>query len=134
MNPFINGFYLFSIAEYSENWIFSLRFSAGIAIFITGFIINVQSDYILRNLRRENGEGYTVPSGGMFRFVTSPNYLGEILEWTGWAIFTWSVPGLVFMLFTIANLLPRAKAHHDWYKKNFKDYPENRKTLIPFVY
>ena len=29
-----------------------------------------------------------------------PNYLGEILEWLGWAVATWSSCGLAFMLFT----------------------------------
>jgi len=64
---------------------------------------------------RENGNSvYKIPEGGMFNLVSSPNYLGEILEWTGWAIATWSLAGLSFALWTFANLAPRALANHRW--------------------
>ncbi|MHA1318096.1 MAG: hypothetical protein ACTSQ6_11365, partial [Candidatus Heimdallarchaeaceae archaeon] len=60
--------------------------------------------------------------------------LGEITEWVGWAIMTFSIPGLVFAFWTIANLAPRARSNHKWYLENFPDYPKNRKALIPFIY
>jgi hypothetical protein len=49
------------------------------------------------------------------------------------AIATWSLPGLAFACFTIANLAPRAMTHHRWYRETFPDYPRTRRTLIPFV-
>ena len=57
----------------------------------------------------------------------------EIMEWIGWAVLTWSLAGLTFVIWTTANLLPRAVSHHKWYKEEFEDYPENRKALIPFI-
>ena len=51
---------------------------------------------ILRNLRAPGETGYKIPVGGLFRWVSSPNYFGELLEWTGWAIATWSIPGVAF--------------------------------------
>jgi 3-oxo-5-alpha-steroid 4-dehydrogenase 1 len=65
--------------------------------------------------------------------VSSPNYLGEIIEWTGWAIATWSLAGFSFALYTFANLAPRAFANHRWYRETFDDYPPDRKALIPGV-
>jgi hypothetical protein len=56
-----------------------------------------------------------------------------MIEWTGWAIATLSLPGLVFALWTAANLAPRALKHHAWYRKTFPDYPQSRKAIIPFV-
>ena len=53
----------------------------------------------------------------------APNYLGEIVEWTGWALATWSLAGLAFAVYTAANLAPRAVANHDWYLSTFDDYP-----------
>jgi hypothetical protein len=44
--------------------------------------------------------------------VSCPNYLGEILEWIGWAIATWSLAGWVFAIWTMANLAPRAFTNH----------------------
>ena len=69
----------------------------------------------------------------MFERVSCPNYFGEILEWLGWAIATWSPAGLAFFVWTVANLTPRAIAHHKWYKDEFENYPDERKALIPFL-
>jgi steroid 5-alpha reductase family enzyme len=102
-------------------------------MFFSGYIINIHSDSILRGLRAKNETGYKIPGTGLFKFVSSPNYFGEILEWTGWAVATWSLPGAAFALWTIANLAPRAFANHRWYLDHFPDYPSQRKALIPFI-
>lgn len=116
------------------SWLWDPRFIIGVALFITGYFINRHSDAILRNLRNPGESGYKIPKGGLFRFVTSPNYFGEILEWGGWAIASWSLGGLAFFLFTAANLVPRARAHHRWYLEKFDDYPRERKRVFPFIY
>lgn len=135
MNGFINGYYLFNIADYSIEWMQSPQFIAGTLLFFCGMIINIHSDHVVRSLRKEKGAGYHLPEKGMHKFVASPNYLGEITEWTGWAILTWSLPGLAFMVFTMANLVPRAHRHHKWYKENFGEkYPASRKRVFPFIY
>ena len=72
--------------------------------------------------------------GGAFELVSCPNYLGEILEWCGWALATWSWPGLAFALYTIANLAPRAVTHHRWYRETFPDYPPKRRALVPYLF
>lgn len=134
INGYIQGYHLFIKSKmYSFLWLLDIRFIIGSVIFLCGFVINLLSDKILRELKK-NSEGiYNIPYGGMFTLVSSPNYLGEIIEWIGWSILTWSLPGLLFALFTIANLLPRAVSHHKWYKKTFPDYPEKRKAIIPFL-
>ena len=98
-----------------------------------GLGTNLRADEILLRLRRPGESGYKVPTGGFYRFVSCPNYLGEIVEWLGWALATWSLPGLAFALYPIANLAPPALAHHHWYHDTFPEYPRGRKTLIPFV-
>ena len=91
-----------------------------------------QLHYVNRALRREH-EGYVVPERGPFRWITSPNYAGEIVEWLGWAILTWSPAGLAFAVFTFANLAPRALANRRWYLETFPGFPPERKALIPRV-
>ena len=91
-------------------------------------------DAVIRGLRKEGESGYAVPRGGMFRWVGSPNYLGEMIQWIGWAVLTWSLAGVAFALFTVCNLLPRAIANHRWYQQQFSDYPANRKILLPGIY
>ena len=112
----------------------SLHFIAGAVIFVAGFVMHAHSDAIIRGLRSANNEKYAVPVGGMFRWVGSPNYLGEMIQWIGWAVMTGSLAGLAFALFTICNLLPRAIANHRWYQNRFEDYPSNRKILIPGIF
>ena len=88
----------------------------------------------MRNLRDKNNPGaaeYRIPYGGGFRFVTSPAYLGELIAWTGFALLTWSLAGVVILLITAGNLVPRALATHRWYREKFDDYPADRRALIP---
>ena len=100
-------------------------------LFVAGFVINRQADHTLRSLRRPGESGYRIPHGGLYRWISCPNYLGEIVEWTGWAMMTWSLAGLSFAVWTAANLAPRAWAHHAWYRKYFAEYPPERRALLP---
>jgi len=88
-------------------------FIIGIIIFFFGFFTHVHSNHIIRNLRNPGETDFKIPYGGMFRFVSCPSYLGEITEWTGWSIMTWSISGLVFAIWTAANLGPRARSNHE---------------------
>lgn len=133
-NGFVNGWHLFrSGFVYEPRWSFDPRFIGGLIMYLAGFLVHVKSDAALRTLRRRNGTEYGIPRGGIFTLISAPNYFGEIVQWFGWAIATWSVAGLAFAVFTAANLLPRALSHHNWYKKTFNDYPEKRKAVIPFI-
>ncbi len=135
MNGYINGRWVGAFAPgWDDTWFYDPRFIAGTLLFVAGFVINVASDRALRHMRRPGETAYAIPRGGLFEYVSCPNYFGEILEWTGWAIATWSLAGMTFALWTFANLAPRARAHHLWYKKSFPEYPERRKAVIPFVF
>jgi protein-S-isoprenylcysteine O-methyltransferase Ste14 len=110
------------------------HFWIGSIVFVIGFIMHSHSDLVIRKLRKPGETQYSIPRGGMFRWVSSPHYLGEIIQWTGWAILTWSLAGLAFALFTFCNLAPRAISNQKWYYQRFPDYPVNRKTLIPGIF
>jgi len=134
VNGYLQGYLLFFLLPApSMAWLSDPRFLGGTLLFLVGFAINQHSDQILFNLRKPGETGYKIPTGGMYRFVSNPNYFGELLEWTGWAILTCSVGGLAFVIWTAANLIPRALSNHKWYKDKFKDYPKSRKAVVPFV-
>jgi 3-oxo-5-alpha-steroid 4-dehydrogenase 1 len=135
-NAYLNGRYLFHFAgdRYTDGWLLEPRFIAGAALFIIGFSINRWADNTLRDLRQPGETGYKIPHGGLYRYISCPNYFGEIVEWFGWALATWSLPGLAFAVWTFANLAPRAWSHHKWYHENFRDYPPERKALIPGIW
>jgi hypothetical protein len=65
---------------------FDSTFIGGLLLFSLGFGLNLHSDHVLRSLRAPGETGYKIPSGGGFSYVSAPNYLGEILEWVGFAL------------------------------------------------
>lgn len=134
LNAYVNARFVSHLVEYGVSWLINPCFLIGVAFFIGGILLNQHSDDILLSLRKQGESGYVVPDRSAFRYVSCPNYLGEILEWTGWAIATWSLAGLAFCVYTVANLVPRARSNHRWYHKRFPDYPPNRRILIPGVF
>lgn len=118
------------------SWLMSPMFIVGLAVFVAGMAINWYSDYIIRHLRKPGDTGHYIPRGGMFRYVTSANYLGEFMEWCGFALLTWSWAGAVFALWTFANLAPRARKLHQRYEREFGDEYKrlNRRYILPFIY
>lgn len=134
INGFLNGYFFGNVRpNYELSWLYDPRFIAGLIVFITGMGINIKSDEILMSLRKNNSNGYSVPYGKMFRYVSCPNFLGEIVEWFGFALMSWSLAALAFALWTVFNLVPRAIDHHNFYRNTFKDYPAERKAVIPFI-
>jgi protein-S-isoprenylcysteine O-methyltransferase Ste14 len=135
LNGYLNGQYLFALSGgYPTRWLADPRFFAGLAVFLAGYVINRQADRTLRHLRGRGESVYGIPYGGLYRWISCPNYLGEIIEWSGWALATWSPAGLAFVVWTAANLIPRARSHHRWYREHFVEYPRERKALLPGVW
>ena len=114
-------------------WLVDARFIIGIILFAGGVFLNWWSDQILLNLRKGGKKGYFIPEGGLFRWISCPNFMGEILEWTGFAMMTWSPAALVFALWTFFNLVPRALDHHKWYRSSFPEYPPRTKGHHPHL-
>lgn len=118
---------------YDLAWLYDPRFIIGVAVFISGYYINKRADKMLADLRKPGESGYKIPRGWLYEKITCPNYFGELVTWTGWAIATWSWAGAIFVLLTAANLVPRAFTNHKWYHEKFDDYPKDRKIIIPYV-
>ena len=101
LNALMQGgwiFYVSPAGTYTPDWLYSPQFIAGIIIFFSGIAINLNSDNIIRHLRRPGDTKHYIPRGGMFRYVSSANYFGEFLEWVAFAVLTWSAAGAVFAI------------------------------------
>ena len=133
INVSIQAFGIFYFTKYSDDWLTSPAFIVGLSVFLFGMFINIKSDYIINSMKRDKGPGYHIPDQFLYKYLSAPNYFGEIIEWLGWAILTFSVSGFVFLIWVIANLFPRAIAHHKWYKDKFENYPKERKAIIPGI-
>ena len=132
MNGFVNGYYI-GFVNGSSGSLLGMFTLFGIAVFFIGFTINYISDSKLISLRK-NGNGYQIPRGWLFEFISCPNHFGEIIEWIGFAIAARNLPALSFAIWTFCNLAPRSSNHHAWYHSYFGDYPKDRKRLIPYVW
>lgn len=143
-NGYIQGYWLFVKAPqsalyqtiYTSAWLTDWRFILGVLIFFTGMFINWHSDYIIRHLRKPGDSKHYLPHGGLYDYVTSANYFGEIVEWAGWTVLTGSWAGFVFFWFTCANLVPRANSIYHKYEVEFADEFKQRKLkrIFPFIY
>lgn len=112
---------------------FNVLAVTGVVLFITGLLMHIAADNHLVALRKLSGNGYEIPYGKIFSKISCPNYLGEIIEWVGFAMITNHIAAWSFAIWTAANLIPRALHHHRWYLTHFKDYPPERKALVPYL-
>lgn len=126
--------YLSPVNMYTTDWLSDPRFIIGVLMFFMGMVINLHSDHVIRKLRKPGDNRHYLPEKGLYKYVTSANYLGEIIEWVGFAILTWSLAGVVFAVWTCANLIPRANSIYIKYKNEFGNKIGNRKRIIPFLY
>jgi 3-oxo-5-alpha-steroid 4-dehydrogenase 1 len=140
MHGYLNAVFISHLSEHLNNaWLSDPRFIIGICVYLFGFTMNVHSDAIIRNLRSkeevERGDKvYRIPKGGLFKYVSNPSYLTELISFTGFAIATWSLGAVFVLMVSAANLIPRAFQVHKWYKEKFgAEYPQDRKVLIPFI-
>ena len=89
LNGYMQGQWLFHLAPanlYTNDWLYTPQFIIGTLLFFIGMGINIHSDHIVRHLRKPGDTNHYLPKGGIFNYVTSANYFGEILEWCGFAI------------------------------------------------
>lgn len=131
------GLYWFPNPDFAEGGAYLLRWNAivGILMFLAGLCINWHSDHVIRHLRQPGDTRHYLPQRGMYRYVTSANYLGELMEWVGFAIAANTLVAWVFPIWTAANLVPRAHAIHKRYRQEFGDKAVgSRKRVIPFIY
>lgn len=131
VNGSINGYYL---GNHEITHAPMIIIILGFCLFIIGFYINNKSDDILLHLRDDGSTDYKIPKGFLFEYITSPNYFGEVLEWVGFCLMNFQIASLAFLVWTLANLIPRARDHHNWYLEKFKDYPKTRKVIFPYIY
>lgn len=98
LNGLMQGEWIFYLAPsdyYTPGWLLTPCFWIGTLLFFAGMGINWHSDSVIRHLRAPGDTRHYLPQRGMYRYVTSANYLGEIVEWVGWAILTWSLSGCI---------------------------------------
>jgi protein-S-isoprenylcysteine O-methyltransferase Ste14 len=132
-------FVLFAFAGGTNAGALGAAAIGGVVLFVFGSWMNSYAEYQRHawKLRPENrGKLYTA---GLFRFSRHPNYLGDLLSFSGLCLctgrwFTAIVPALMLCGFVFANI-PVLDAHlREHYGTAFDAYARRTRKLIPFVY
>jgi steroid 5-alpha reductase family enzyme len=112
---------------------------SGCLLFAAGSWLNSYAEYtrhVWKQRPENRGQLYTQ---GLFRYSRHPNYLGDLLSFSGLCLIsgawvTAAVPLLMLGGFLFVNI-PLLDAHlHDHYGADFDEYARRTPRLIPFVY
>lgn len=104
-----------------------------VAVFVYGQISNFSTHVTLRNLRPPGTKVRKIPRGYGFGLVSCPNYFFETIAWISVCVLTRSLAAVLFILVGFVQMYFWAIKKHKNYYKEFKDYPKNRKAIIPFL-
>ena len=116
----------------------------GIAVMVIGLTLETAADIQKNNAKKKNPRRFV--DTGLYRIVRCPNYLGEMIFWTGallsgigsvvglqWLLVAIGFVGIIFVMFSGARRLELRQ------NKNYGDDPEYQKyvqtvpILLPFI-
>ena len=113
----------------------------GLAIFIVGGILRVWPMFVLGN--RFSGlvaiqPGHQLMTGGPYRYVRHPSYLGMMLGMAGWVLVFRSSIGLVATVLGLRLLIERIESEEallaSQFGDTYADYRRRTWRLLPWVY
>ncbi|HVC47887.1 MAG TPA: DUF1295 domain-containing protein [Terracidiphilus sp.] len=112
---------------------------AGAALFVLGSWMNTWSEFQRHRWKSRAQNKGLLYTHGLFRIVRHPNYLGDLLSFTGLCLIAgrWStavIPVLMLAGFVFVNI-PVLDAHlREHYGAAFDEYAKTTAKLIPFLY
>ena len=120
-------------------------FIIGMIIAILGIILEAASDLQKNNLKKKNPNRFC--DTGLFKIVRCPNYLGELIIWTGifisgfttlssvgqWIIAIIGYLGIVYIMFSGARRLELRQDRTYGEDKEYQKYVKTTPILIPFI-
>ncbi len=103
--------------------------------FAFGELSNGYHHLLLARIRASGVPTYSLPRGGLFRWVANPHYLGEIFSFLGYAMLSDLLPVWGTALAATAYLSARANSALEWYRRQMPlQIPSGWHRLLPFVY
>ena len=113
----------------------------GLALFVVGSVLRVGAVFVLG--RRFSGlvaiqEGHQLETGGLYRVIRHPSYLGLLLGLFGWALVFRSAIGVLVALLLLPPLVARMNAEEALLESEFgeryADYRRRTWRLVPYLY
>mmetsp|Transcript_22669 Transcript_22669/g.38758 ORF Transcript_22669/g.38758 Transcript_22669/m.38758 type:complete len:296 (-) Transcript_22669:64-951(-) len=119
----------------------------GVSVFTVGILGNFYHHYLLAKLRSSSKQNksatngitaktYVAPRGGLFNYCAAPHYFFELIGWAGVAIVSNHLNVYLAFAGMTSYLAGRSVAQNDFNCTRFKekDWPRDRKNLVPFVF
>ncbi|KAI9680216.1 MAG: 3-oxo-5a-steroid 4- dehydrogenase [Trizodia sp. TS-e1964] len=144
-NIFKNSFHYWLLAGANlAYWLYSPRAAiahtpatsplalVGVCLFLAGELGNLSAHLTLRQLRQPGSTARGIPCGFGFGWVTCPNYLFEIVAWTGFLLVSRSWATALFLGVSGAQMVAWARKKESKYRKEFPgQYKPKRYTILP---
>lgn len=111
----------------------------GLGGFLLSEIGNFSIHVALRDLRPPGSKERKIPYPTdnpltkLFNLVSCPNYTYEFFSWFFFTVMTQCLPAGLFAAAGLYQMSVWAIGKHKNYKKEFPDYPKNRKAILPFI-
>jgi steroid 5-alpha reductase family enzyme len=138
--PWLLGIYLvLAIAGGRNAESFGVVGSLGVVLFLVGSWMNSYAEYSRHVWKRRLENRGQLFTQGLFRYSRHPNYLGDLVLFSGLCFMTGAwvsavIPAIMFAGFVFINI-PALDAHlHDRYGVMFDEYAKHTRKLIPLVY
>lgn len=142
--PFLIGFQKDLYPNNQYNWVKFL----GAFLMIGGFLMEAIADYQKNTFRNDENNNGQFMSIGLYSFIRHPNYLGEILFWTGVFIFVspfligWEYLSIISPIFISIllifisgiRLLEKSSSKRYGHLDSYQAYFNSTWRLIPFIY
>ncbi|ORX59836.1 hypothetical protein DM01DRAFT_1318034 [Hesseltinella vesiculosa] len=112
----------------SDVWIYGC-----VAVWAWAELSNLITHITLRNLRPAGSRERKIPYGYGFDLVSVPNYFFEFIAWTSFCFLTTSWSAFLFNVVATGQMYVWAIKKHKNYKKEFPNYPKNRRAMFPFI-
>uniref|UniRef100_A0A2I9LPX6 very-long-chain enoyl-CoA reductase n=1 Tax=Centruroides hentzi TaxID=88313 RepID=A0A2I9LPX6_9SCOR len=138
MFAFFIGYYI-NHPLYTPPSLGKLQVHFGLIGFVLSEIGNFSIHIALRNLRPPGSRERKIPRPTSnpftlaFDYVSCPNYFYEVYAWIFFSIMTQCLVAFLFALAGFYQMAVWALQKHRNYRKDFPDYPKQRKAIIPFL-
>ena len=116
----------------------------GAAVMLLGLVLESVADIQKNNAKKVNPRRFV--DTGLYRFVRCPNYLGEMIFWTGvllsgigavsgaqWAIVAVGYIGIIFVMFSGARRLELRQNKNYGNDPEYQKYVKTVPIMVPFI-
>ena len=133
---------IFRISNFSTS---DTLFKVGLGVMVFGIIIEAIADLQKNAAKKKNPNRFV--DKGLYRIVRCPNYLGEVIMWTGvfiagcgvldgtlqWVVAIIGYVGIIYVMFSGARRLEIRQDKNYGEDKDYKKYKKKTPILLPLI-